>query len=397
MKCVYFGKIHISLIFPFLVPVFYTLRDVAFKGLFANNFNGHPILETFLMFISEFLCIFIEIPLYFIRKSKNTRISFSVQDGQLVVDEKMILEKPFKCCEFIVIFLIFLSALIDFVCFTGISFLCSYDAVQTNNVHTKMRILPVFFMGFLSLKILNFNIYKHHIFSILLIGFGFLLLMIGIMITVMSKVAFSIQFIILGIFLCIHIVYSCKQINDKYLLDHKYISPFLLLVYQGIAGMAITLVFYVVALYVPCRSDWKFCNPGPIFENFVTDWYIFAGNQEIILYLFLFLFSSIGLNSTLMLTKQKLTPSHRSVSDTMNAFFAGIVSIIYKWGGTYSYVDIAGFIIIMCGCLIYNEIIILHFCGLDKDTKYEITLRAGVKETSLISEELTNFEKNQIN
>ena len=54
-------------------------------------------------------------------------------------------------------------------------------------------------------------------------------------------------------------------------MEHKYISPFLLLFFQGFFGILLTLITYQIALFVPCKEKWLFCSTGPIFESFDND------------------------------------------------------------------------------------------------------------------------------
>ena len=53
MKYITFGTFDVHLLYPFLVPFFYTLRDISYKGIYTLNFLTHPLLETLLMFLSE--------------------------------------------------------------------------------------------------------------------------------------------------------------------------------------------------------------------------------------------------------------------------------------------------------------------------------------------------------
>lgn len=62
-----FGFVSKFLIFPFLCPLCYTIRDIAFKNLhFELKFTNHPLIVTVIMFVSEMICGVFEI----IRKSE---------------------------------------------------------------------------------------------------------------------------------------------------------------------------------------------------------------------------------------------------------------------------------------------------------------------------------------
>ena len=212
----------------------------------------------------------------------------------------------------------------------------------------------------------------------LLIGIGY----IFIMIVTFNKVNEPLNpYLIFLIFAIINIVYAIKQINDKIIIDKKYISTSYLLCMQGVFGLFFCIISFAIAIFVPCNPNWKFCT-GEKFENFINMWPNMKDlNLSIGIYLIILFLSSIGLNVFLMMTKKYFTPTHRNVSDTMNAFVAWVINMFSN--KETSMINIIGYASIMLGCLIYNEIIICRFYGLDEDTKEEIMNRAGVSMNNI--------------
>jgi hypothetical protein len=43
---------------------------------------------------------------------------------------------------------------------------------------------------------------------------------------------------------------------------------------------------------------------------------------------------------------------------------------------TFSWLQFAGFIVLACGVLVYNEIVVIPFCGFNKNTKIAIEERS---------------------
>lgn len=396
MQFIELGKFNIYLLFPFLVPLFYTLRDIAFKGIFSLNFLSHPLFETLIMFLSEVLCIPFELLRIHNSKPRIRQSKITIEQNQLVESNKVI-EQQSHWKEPKIYMLITISSLIDLICYTSISFSCAYRVIQTNNIHTEMRILPIFFMSLLSWKFLKMEIYNHHLVSIGFIGIGFLFLFIDLFVAIELTIAQKILVILL--FLIIHFFYSIKQINDKYLMEQKYISPFLLLFFEGVSGVILTFLAYTIAYFVPCKEGWEFCKEGPVFETFSKDLKDLSQNVNFsaLLYLFLLLFSSTGLNLFLMLTKNYFSPSHRSVSDTMNAFFAWIVNFFFDWNQKWSYINVVGYAFIMIGCCLFNEIIILKFWDLDKDTIGNINDRSNSETKNYFEIETLKIKKEHDN
>lgn len=362
MHAISLGKITRYLWFIILCPFTYLLRDIAFKYIFILQFSNHPLIFTIIMFLSECLAGTVEIVFCCINHSK--------QNAQV----KILKEKPLSFSSFKVFLLICLSSFIDLICYTVISFLCSLEQVQTQNIQSEMRITPIFFMSLLSWKIFYLEIYKHHIISICIVGIGFILICINRLLKLDNLLVIFIVFII------VHIVYSVKQINDKYIMDKMYISPFFLLLYQGICGSVFSIICIFISYSIPCNENWGLCE-GEKFEDFTELINIFGDNIDVIPFLFFLLFGSTFVNVFLMLIKKYLTPTHRSIADSFNAFFVWASTFTYDqgWGNKWdsmNFLDIFGYLLIIIGCLIYNEIIIIHFFNLDRDTKSEIIERA---------------------
>ena len=73
----------------------------------------------------------------------------------------------------------------------------------------------------------------------------------------------------------------------------------------------------------------------------------------------------------------KLSPTHRMISDTFATF---IFFIIFLFSTSFYYINyciFAGYIIAVFGSIVYNEMIILSCCGLDRDTQSNISERSS--------------------
>ena len=91
-----------------------------------------------------------------------------------------------------------------------------------------------------------------------------------------------------------------------------------------------------------------------------------------------------------MLTKKYFTATHRSVADTLNAFCSWVLLLCSSKnpiGWTIKNIlDIIGYIVMLLGCLIYNEIIILHVFRLDEGTKYSIMTRGDNESKAILKD-----------
>lgn len=394
------GTLTKYLLIPYFVPFFYSFREVGFYNIYRLGFTAHPLLVSLFMFLSELVCGFYLL-FQLSCKTKDSQGKAIVYNNQIVKEEESKENKiEIQNDNTKSFLLICLSAFIDFVGYTCTSLLCAYSDIQLNHIQIEMRIMPTFFMSILSWKMLNFSFYRHHLVSSGIILIGFLMVIIQKFTQVKEPLSAGYIFLI---FTAINLAYSFKQIIDKIILDKKGFSTPRLLFYQGLFGIVFCIISYGLTYPIDCKNQYLFCSEGK-FENLPKlkdemTWTITG-------YLILLFSSSIGLNIFLMLTKSYFTPTHRNVSDTMNSFFAWVINIIfYVSFEKNDWLYLFGYIIIMIGCLIFNEIIICHFFKLAEDTKEEIIKRASLsieivnktKEEKLLNKEAELTEKETIN
>lgn len=179
---------------------------------------------------------------------------------------------------------------------------------------------------------------------------------------------------------------STREAIEKYLMDILYISSAFLLLFEGLISLALFIIFFIIMQLIPCSPNQ---NPK-VFEElcFNAKWELLKKN-----FMFLFNFSSIetlyiwgfvlfnyAMNHFRIYTNEKLTPTHRYVSEILLIFYWFIYNCskdiiknethISKYMG----VVIDSFILILA-CSIYNEFIIVHICNLQADTRQGIEKR----------------------
>ena len=81
-------------------------------------------------------------------------------------------------------------------------------------------------------------------------------------------------------------------------------------------------------------------------------------------------------------TINKLTPTHRTITDSLNSIY--IIFICKE--RLFIAMSTMGFILCVMGCLIYNEFLVLTFCKLDRYTKGEIIQRQDNENTIAFQE-----------
>ena len=237
------------------------------------------------------------------------------------------------------------------------------------------RLFYLFFIPLFSIIILKENIYKHQYFSLLfsLIGTIFLIIPIIFKLTNDDIIPNILNFIK-------GINYPLFLVITKYVVEKYYISPLKICLIIGIMTIIINLIGYII--YCLIFDDFSFftgCfNFSEIEKNLWT-----------ILFLILNFLFSIASELTLFLSIFYFYPTLIMVTDIISPLFVWIAeTIIYKDEKEINIsLNSIGYFIALFSSLIYNELIILNCCGLNKNTKKFVNKR--------INEELEEIQKSE--
>jgi hypothetical protein len=90
---------------------------------------------------------------------------------------------------------------------------------------------------------------------------------------------------------------------------------------------------------------------------------------------------SIGcFNATGVAVTKYASAAQRSTVDTCRTLLIWVISLMLKWEKFY-WQELIGFLLLVCGTLVYNEILILPWGFLNKNTKINIIKRQGQIDT----------------
>lgn len=181
-------------------------------------------------------------------------------------------------------------------------------------------------------------------------------------------------------------------------MDVKEVQPLKLLFYEGIIGFSLSVVLIFILAFIPCPDVLKGNN---ICQEYIEDIRGMFNKIDWLdgVFIMVWILCSIGYNLFSRYSNYYLTPTHRTISDTLSTFILWIYlkikgNIDNEEKGMEFISTIIGYIILIFGCLFYNEIIILRFCNLDYYTKLEISKRAVINELEI--EEIIEEDDNII-
>ena len=209
-------------------------------------------------------------------------------------------------------------------------------------------------------------------------------------------VLFYFVFLILSACLC------SSEVLQKKLMDIYYVSPYTIIYMFGIISGAFTFIAYIIVSVKSCgnpaNKNVNFCtvvhkdydNGNHFFDNFKI--YILNMNNrlkenktsfylEILLVypLYSFLCFIKYLYETLVVWQ--LNPNFVLLSDNIYYSIRKIITLIINPKDLKTYLKLFGEMVALFGYLFYLEIFEIKCCGLNKDTRENITLR-GINETN---------------
>ena len=387
-QCIKIG-IRNNLIYLLMLIIFNFLRKVDFIVLDKVFELKISIIFTFLMFLGEFLAglIIYKYQISFLQNKKT-----NIVNGVELISWRLEI-KP-RDSKVKIYLLLFLASLFDFI-----EFLISTDSIpkfecMSKTLEIRLSSFLTLSSAFFSIYVLKLQIYKHHIFSLLIILAC--LIIIGISEYFFQyfdnkrtkEDFFQVLFSVLGV----HFFNSLLDSLDKYLLEYDFVNPFQALMFEGGFGIILSIIY----LFINRKSS--FAEIIDIYnknENNIIK-FIF-----LIICLSLYLLLNGGRNAYRFVTNKIYSPMAKTLTDyILNPFF-----IIYYFffeddfiGGKQNKQDIFYFvlnlilsiIVVFCGC-IYNEFLVLFCYNLDHDTHSQVALRSEAKECIEFGE---NFEDN---
>ena len=389
-----FSKFNIKLLVILIFPVFRTIeRFITISYITKDN----SIFDAFRYFLSHLFAIF----LLMIYHKKNKKRKSSINPSQLIEgddvnfktlsDENVtslieIMEKENKKNRKTksIIFLIGLS-LNGLFCFL-------YRTIfnyQVQDFEFERQSMLIFFdIGLfilLSYIILKQRLYKHHILSMILMGFVlFILFIITIKYILIGKnfLFSAIYFFFYSFSFGLYDVLIKKYMNDYYK------NPYFITFYTGIIDTILLLIFEIFAYFL--NRDISGIIIG--FQNNINS--VINVFEYILTLIFEFLWV-LGIK----LTIYYFTPCHHIISEYISEYIYYIKNVINSDKEFYSASNaiiftIAYLINFFC-CLVFNEVIILNFWKLDYNTKKRIRERMITADFPDDDESFTNQTTNE--
>lgn len=363
------------------------------------------------MFLGELVSIFFYIYVVIKRKQgKDEKLVEQKPDeeaGETAPPEEEKENKP----QIPTNFFFCITALCDLTATTINTFGLTY---LTTSMFQMMRGLELFFVCLWSKIFLKNPIYRHQILGVGTLIFG--LSLVGLNSILNDKDSDVAKNPVVGI-----ILLSTSQLftSTEYIIQEKFIKhydvhPFQLVGFEGLWGSIMYGILLSIFQVVSCDEWSDTLREGICFTNDEEESYIedtrFAFQQmwdnKNLLVVYIFYVVSIALYNIVGINLTKLVSSTaRAVVDTVRTVFIWAFFLFFTpVDGTkedFHILQFIGFIFLVCGTLVYNEIVTLPFWNLDYYTRVNIAKRQNEKnqnggETEEDKEKLYDSSKNSI-
>ena len=369
-----------NLIYPIHLLIWTFVRkinSIILDEYFAFSTN---LLFTLIMFLAELLtglmCFF-----YQQRFFKNQRSKNSSKDIYIYNKNEMYMPDS----KIKIYFLIFVSAYFDFI-----EYILSTNYVpkfgnSSGSLDSRLGAILIVSSALFYRYVLNFPILRHQFFSLLIIGICLILIVLSELFYQDINFFFTYKDFIIKLILIFleQLTYSFLDSSEKYVFEYDFVDHFQVLAIQGFFGLIITIIYYFL------EGDTFPKQLSKVYSKFKGGYFALF-----IFLLFIYFILCGAKNAFRVVTNKIYNPMTKSLTD----YFLNPINLIisyskgdFKSGGKqnllYFFINIIISIVInICG-LVFNELVILFFWDLERDTHDQISLRSIVNYT----EELTNI------
>ena len=329
-----------------------------FAGLitkkYGDNLDDHPLILGINAALGMSLSI---IPFIFLKISSRKKHTESGSSEEKLIYTN-IYEEHYNNMRLQKYGLILLSCILDY----GQKIL---TFVYIETIENNFWIFDISFVTLFSLFILKTKLYRFQYLSLSMI------IILGVVLNVINLYNLKGKWLSLLTILSIEIMYSLKNVINKYSMEYNFCLPYEIGFYEGFFALILNIILL------------KYTN----LDNY-SEYYDLLDKKEIIIFLILMIcrwfFNLFG-----FITVKKYTPSH-----IVLILILGEIAFAFSSKNNWKlYSTIIIFIILFFMLLVFTEIIELNFWGLQNDTKKNILERVKLHEMSETSDNYSDYSE----
>ena len=344
------------------------------------KYKGHQKFITFCMFNGELICLL----LYWLKEGRYKK----KQKSEALIENNEEIEGKKKKEPKIWYFLF--PALFDILGSSISSISLSFLA---SSIYQMFRGAIIIFTCIASILILKSKYYRHHFLGIIIVMIGLAIVGLNAILNGDSSSenpSFGIFLVILSqVFSC------CLFITEEKLLKGYEVPPLKAVGLEGMWGVSVYIFLLFIFYFIRCEKWPKFLKDGVCirdkaegidkdcsirFENAIFAVKQIYASRDLKLFLSLYVLSIAFFNFSGLTISKNVSSTARTIVDTLRTiviwtFFLTMPFVPDDTKETFSWLQLLGFLILILGGLIYNEILVLPFWGFGDNTKEAIKKR----------------------
>lgn len=328
----------------------------------------HPYIQLLTMFIGEHLCIYV----YLFQKRTLVKQYGSVQaspgmqkaiaEGMKTNINPLLLAIPMSC---------------DFLASTLL--LIAYINIPAS-VAQMMGGFVVFIVAIFSIIFLKRVLYRHHWAGLVLIFTGIAMVAATVLLYKKSKSDDGSPVLGISLMVASILIQGVQFIVEEKLLGDYYLSPMYAVGWEGITGTILCCIVLPILQFIPCTAE--ICNNGKV-ENSKVAFEQIGASGKLAIFLILNVFLVGAMNGLGMAVTKYASAANRVTLQQSKTVIVWVFFLIYKGGGHEKFyvLQLGGFLVLLCGVILYNEIVSIPILGFDQYTKAALA-RKGLGKDS---------------
>ena len=329
----------------------------------GKTFN-HPYFQTASMFVGELMCLLF---FYFMKL-----VSKKPEDQLLPPDSKPPVKKK-GCVGYLGPFIFALPAVFDLSASTLMMVGLGLTAAS---VYQMMRGLIVVVVALYSVVFLRRTLFRHQVLGVVFVLVGVFIVGLASILKSQSSsrnpilgaiLIVAAQFLAGGVFV----------VEEKFFGDVK--VPALQAVgIEGLCGLTYFCILLPIFYGIPCYDE-DLCSGDGHVEDFTFAFKQLPGNGLLFFLFFAYIFSISFFNWSGISVTKKASSLARSTIDTSRTLFVWIIDLAARTE-TFDYLQLIGFLILVVGTLMYNEVLVFPYWGFKESVENNREYMRRLKE-----------------
>ena len=397
-----FGKSSIHILYPILMSlcsVINTCLLTILNKLDEKNpndaFGNHPFFLFWVMYLAESMILF----LFLIQRNRSNRKTIQQQEQNKIalfnkpIQEETINQEKLQFLPGNKVKLLLMITFLGLFDFASSILGIILDETGVDYFYIIFQAVFLLITAQLSRIFLKYQYHRYHLAGIIIYLIGVTLYSVFDSVFIPTKGTTTLNVVLyIGLMIITQLLGAFMDCGEKYLMDEKYLSPFVIVSFEGISGFIIMSIAILISSFIQCSKDNYFCKKDQYVEN-LSEVFTFFYHHSLYLILYIvFFFFLFLLNVFRLLTNQHYSPAHRGISNTISPCISWVIKLCVPFMNSFSSETSIGYyigislsdLIMIFGVFIFLEIFILGCWKINENNREIIIKRENQEHINLL-------------